>query len=202
MTITQEDFQKAKRISAAIQEFLFQTGMNDARSTDVYETLARLGLIEKDRHQGFHFRKFLYRLKDANVLTQLIPQCSFTPNYRGDTEWRFNLSNKRIGIDQKPGKIAIAIHQPLLNQKDILLLIEEERGCVERLSVRTDKVYTPQELSIKKNYPRAYEYWTNTEYLILERVYLKCKNVDAVAKLLQRQPHIVRDRLVEKRLID
>ena len=202
MTITQEDFQKAKRISAAIQEFLFQTGMKDARSTDVYETLARRGLIEKDRHQGLHFRKFLCRLKDANVLTKLIPQCSFTTNERGDTEWRFNLSNKRIGIDPGPEKTPTIIHQPLLSQRDILLLIEEEREHVERLSVRADKVYAPQELSIKKNYPRAYEYWTNAEYLILERVYLKCKNVDAVATLLQRQPHIVRERLVEKGLID
>src|SRR5579859_7180955 len=144
MTINQEDFQKAKRISAAIQEFLFQTGMKDARSTDVYETLARRGLIEKDRHQGLHFRKFLYRLKDANVLTMLIPQCSFITNERGDTEWRFNLSNKRIGIDPGPGKTPIVIHQPLLSQRSFLMLIEEERGHVERLPVRADKVYTPQ----------------------------------------------------------
>ncbi|WP_431213582.1 hypothetical protein ACQ86N_01280 [Puia sp. P3] len=74
MMITQEDFQQARRISAAIQEFLFQTGLKNARSTDVYKTLARRGLIEKDRHRGLHFRKFLSRLKEANVLMKLIPQ--------------------------------------------------------------------------------------------------------------------------------
>jgi hypothetical protein len=57
--------------------------------------LARKGLIEKDRHQGYHFRKFLLKLKDANVLTQVIPQCTFSINGRGENEWHFHHTVKK-----------------------------------------------------------------------------------------------------------
>ncbi|HWB92565.1 MAG TPA: hypothetical protein VG605_11960 [Puia sp.] len=203
MTFTQEDFQRAKRISAAIQEFLRQTGMKDARTTDVYEMLARKGLIEKDRHQGYHFRKFLSRLRDANVLMKVIPQCAFTTNERGENEWHFHLSNREsLAGSPSAEKKATVIHQPSMSKDEIITLIHEERINVEELPVRTDKHYTPQETSIKNNYPRAYEYWSQKEYLILERVYLKCKNVEAVATLLQRQPHIVREKLEAKGMLD
>jgi hypothetical protein len=83
MKFSQENFQKTKRISDAIQQFLLQTGLKNARSTDVYDVLARKGLIEKDRHRGLHFRNFLRQLKDANLL-HLIPQCSSNPGTRGN----------------------------------------------------------------------------------------------------------------------
>jgi hypothetical protein len=195
MNFTQEDFQKGKRISEAIQEFLRQSGMKDARSPDVYEMLARKGLIEKDRHQGYHFRKFLLKLKNANVLTQVIPQCTFSSNARGENEWHFHLATKRVG--NRPGMEGKAkvVHKPAMSKDEILQLVQEENPRVEMLPVRTDKMYTPQESSIKKNYPRAYEYWTENEYRILDRVYRQCKNVDAVAGLLKRQPHIVKEKI-------
>lgn len=195
MGFTHEDFQKAKRISEAIQEFLRQTGMQNARSTDVYEFLARKGLVEKDRHQGLHFRQFLTKLKNANVLSQVIPQCSFTTNERGENEWRFHLSTKKIGIATDADKTATVIHKPAMSSDEISRLLEEEGPNVAMLRVRTDKVYTPQESSIKKNYPRAFEYWSEQEYDIMERVYMQCKNVEAVARLLKRQPHIVKEKL-------
>ncbi|WP_431213583.1 hypothetical protein ACQ86N_01285 [Puia sp. P3] len=89
-----------------------------------------------------------------------------------------------------------------MNREDIALLIERERAHVGGLPVRTDKVYTSQEWLIKKNYSRAYEYWSDAKYLILERVYLQSRNVNVVAILLQRQPHIVREKLEEKRLLE
>jgi len=195
MRLTHEDFQKAKRISEAVQEYLLQTGIKDARSTDVYEMLARKGLVEKDRHNGYHFRQFLKKLKEANVLSQLIPQCTSTANDRGENEWHFHASSKKIGNPANTGKHATILHRPAMNQDDILRLIQEERVNVEMLPVRTDKIYTPQELSIRKNYPRAFEYWTDREYAILDRVYSQCKNLDVVAALLGRQPHIVKDKL-------
>ena len=85
MTFTQEDYQKAKRISEAIQLFLLETGKTEIRSTDVYERLARKGLVEKDRHDGLHFRKFLQKLKDERLL-HLIPQCTLRINDRGGNE--------------------------------------------------------------------------------------------------------------------
>lgn len=199
MSFTHEDFQKAKRISEAIQEFLRQTGMQNARSTDVYDFLARKGLIEKDRHQGYHLRQFLKKLKNANILSQVIPQCSFTTNERGDNEWHFHLSTKKIGITADAKKTATVIHEPTMSSAEINQLIQEETSNVTMLPVRTDKEYTPQELSIKKNYPRAYEYWTKQEYEILDRVFIQCKNVDAIARLLKRQPHIVREKMERSR---
>ena len=195
MNFTQEDYQKAKRISEAIQEFLLHTGMKDARSTDVYDMLARKGLIEKDRHQGYHFRKFLLKLKDANVLSQVIPQCTFSSNGRGENEWHFHLSAKKTTNSTGMGQKATVLHKPAMSKDEIHRLMQEESPNVEMLPVRTDKKYTPQELSIKKNYPRAYDYWTKNEYKILDRVYQQCKNVDAVAGLLQRQPHIVKEKI-------
>lgn len=202
MNFTQEDFQKGKRISEAIQEFLVQTGMKDARSTDVYDMLARKGLVEKDRHQGYHFRKFLLKLKDANVLSQVIPQCTFTTNEKRENEWHFHLSTKQAGNATSMEKPATVIHNPVMTKHEILHLVQEEITNVEMLPVRTDKVYTPQELSIKKNYPRAYEYWSENEYKILDRVYKQCKNVDAVAGLLKRQPHIVKEKLESRGLAE
>src|ERR1700753_3127560 len=145
MGLSHEDFQKAKRIGEAIQEFLLQTGMKDARSTDVYEMLARKGLVEKDRHNGYHFRQFLKKLKEGNVLSQLIPQCTFTTNDRGENEWHFHASTKKAGNSVNIGKQATIVHQPAMKQEDILRLVQEESVNVEMLPVRTDKIYTPQE---------------------------------------------------------
>jgi hypothetical protein len=195
MDLTHEDFQKAKRISEALQEFLLQTGMKDARSTDVYDMLARKGLVEKDRHNGYQFRQFLKKLKDANVLSQFIPQCTCTTNDRGENEWHFHASSKKTVNPANTGKPATIIHKPAMSQEDILRLVQEESVNVEMLPVRTDKIYTPQEQSIRKNYPRAFEYWTDKEYAILDRVYIQSKNLDVVAALLKRQPHIVKDKI-------
>jgi hypothetical protein len=200
MNLTHEDYQKAKRISEAIQEFLFQTGMKDARSTDVYDFLARKGLVEKDRHQGLHFRKFLLKLKDANILSQLIPQCTYTTNEWGKGEWRFHLSTKKASSVRNSGQAVAAVHKPAMSKEEILQLLQEESANVETLPLRTDKIYTPQELSIKKNYPRAYEYWTEREYKIFVSVYTQCRNLDVVAGLLKRQPHIVKEKLEAKGL--
>ena len=74
MEINHEDFQKARRISREVQRYLEEINEDGLRSTDIYPILAKKGLIEKDRHNGLHFRRFLRKLKD-NDLLKLIPQC-------------------------------------------------------------------------------------------------------------------------------
>jgi hypothetical protein len=74
-------------------------------------------------------------------------------------------------------------------------LLSSEEAYISALPVRNGILYSPQQLELKGYYPRAYEYWTNEEYEILKRVYCQCKNVDAVASLLERQPHIVKDKI-------
>lgn len=198
MKFTQEDFQKARRISVAIQQFLLQTGMRNARTTDVYDILTRKGLIEKDRHQGLHFRSFLRQLKDANLL-HLIPQCSFNAGSRGN-EWYFNpVSHTSSGLENIKKK-ALIHHKPVMSREEIESLIQNESENVEKLPKRTDIKYTSQHKELRGYYPRAYEIWTEEEYEILARVFQQCKNVDAVARLLKRQPHIVKEKIESMRL--
>ena len=96
MNLTQEDFQRAKRISRAIQDYLSETNQNGLRSTDLYPILARKGLVEKDERNGKEFRTFLRKLKNAGVLKQLIPQCEYRTTRNHFLEWHFyqQYSNK------------------------------------------------------------------------------------------------------------
>ncbi|RXK87041.1 hypothetical protein [Filimonas effusa] len=196
MELTQELFQKCRRISNAIQDFLLQTGMADARSTDVYDFLSRKGLVEKDRHAGLRFRSFLKELKESNLL-YLIKQCSCVEKEH-TLEWYFNpVHSNNNNIAHSSGK-SIRQHRPVMDKQDIELLLNKEAPNVACLPVRNDKKYTPQELELKRYYPLAYEYWTDEELKIMSRVYALCKSVDTVASLLKRQPHVVKEKLTIK----
>jgi len=196
--------QLARRISRGIQEYLLQTGQKGARSTDVYPFLARKGIIEKDRHQGFHFRNFLSKLKNSGML-KLIPQCTHQQSEYGKNEWYFYLaSGERAAladVNNKSGRKAEIIHRPKMAIEEIDELLILERPNVEKLSKRDASAFTPQKIEIRKSYRRAYEYWTESEYSIMRRVYTACENVDKVAELLLRQPHIVREKLESLHLI-
>jgi len=124
--ITNENFQKARRISRAIQEYLEFTGNNGARSTDVYDFLANKGVIEKDSHQGVHFRKFLKRLKD-NDLLKLIPQCSYSYSSNGMHEWYFHKSKKVIATNKSTSEQSLShrAHFPSISESEINELIEK-----------------------------------------------------------------------------
>lgn len=193
MELTQELFQKCRRISAAMQEFLVQTGMVNARSTDVYEFLARKGLIEKDRHNGLHFRSFLKQLKDSNLL-HLIKHFSCVEN-KNSLEWYFNPFNIEPTNTSVGSNVSVMQHYPVMEKQNLEILINEESVNIKLLPTREDIHYTPQQLEIKQYYPRAYEYWTDQEHEILIRVYQQCKNSDAVALLLKRQPHVVEEKI-------
>lgn len=126
MGITQEDIQKAFRISRAIQKYLEMSGKEGLRSTDVYPYLASKGLIEKDRHNGLHFRKFLIKLKENNAL-KLIPQCTCNPAISNQlNEWYFyksfasNTSKKgHIDLNDPPSTLIL----PRMAQSEIEILI-------------------------------------------------------------------------------
>lgn len=86
--ITQEDYQRATRISRAIQDYFRMVLNSKARSQEIYEHLTKQNLIEKDENNGLHFRRFLIKLKDNNLL-HLIPQCKWQPIRNGGSEWYF-----------------------------------------------------------------------------------------------------------------
>ena len=201
MDISHEDFQRARRISRAVQDYLNAINRDGLRSTDVYPYLARQGLVEKDRHQGVHFRKFLRKLKDCNAL-QLIPQCTYRPTAHHAVEWYFyRVSDDSQQPQQSDLGVASAVRVPIISEEEADRLIALARPHVEALPKQADTDnYTPQQLATRKNYPRAYERWTPREIEIMTRAFRKFGSVDKVATLLERQPSIVKRRLRESGL--
>jgi hypothetical protein len=204
MNLTHEEMQLARKISRRIQKYLMQTGQKGARTPDVYDCLAREGLVEKDRHQGIHFRNFLMKLKNAGML-KLIPQCTHQLSETGKNEWHFYLaSDNRASLknlDKPDGKKAEIFHKPQMTEDAIEELLAIERPFVELLNKRESSGFKPQEYEIRKNYRRAYEFWSEAEYSIMKRVFIACRNVNKVSELLYRQPHVVRQKLEEFHLI-
>ncbi len=201
MEISHEDFQRARRISRAIQNYLDSINQDGLRSTDIYPHLARQGLVERDRHQGLHFRRFLNKLKDCDAL-QFIPQCSYQPTSYRSVEWYF----RRIPADKQPTqqddlKEETIVRAPDISEEEVDHLIELARPHVEALPKRTDiSSFTPQQLAIRRNYPRAYERWTLREIEIMVKAFRKFGRIHKVATLLERQPSVVKKKLRENNL--
>jgi hypothetical protein len=170
-----------------------------ARSTDIYEYLVRRDLIEKDRHQGIHFRKFLSRLK-AKGLLSLIPQCKCEENPNRKYEWHFHrMSDEEFNklTNPVPNKKATIIHAPPISIEEINQLIAASKDVIEKLPRTDDSYFTVQQQEIRKKYPRAYEVWLPVEEDYLRRAVNKFQNIDKVAELLKRQPSAVMLRLEE-----
>ena len=197
--ITHEDLQKARRISRAIQEYLEMANFDGARSTDVYEYLCRKGIIERDRHQGIHFRRFLKKLQENNLL-RLIPQCTCRPSKFDFNEWYFyrvSPNRQELGDIKQINPAPENLKTPLITESEINDLIEEYKQQIDALPIRNDKEYSQQELEIRSYYPRAFEYWTRQEIVIMVNAYKKFNRVDKVAELLRRQPSAVKMKLKE-----
>ena len=198
MGITHEDFQKARRISRAIQEYLEMSNKEGVRSTDIYPYLAKKGLIEKDRHDGLHLRRFLIKLKENNLL-RLIPQCTCNPGLENQfNEWYFYKARSPMpeAITEhasNPAEPNLII--PDISEIEINELITIEKLQIEKLPKRDISSFTIQEQEIRANYPRAYEYWTDLEIAIMKKAFTRFKRIDKVAELLDRQPSVVEERL-------
>ena len=197
MGIEHEDFQKARRISRAIQEYLKKSNQQGLRSTDIYPILARKNLIEKDRHNGLYFRKFLRKLKDNNVL-KLIPQCQYQTNKTNYIEWYFYLANLQPKLNLKKQELNSSnpLISPKISENEINVLIKKTKPHITVLPKINPSKLNLQQLETRANYPRAYEIWTDREIEILKRAYLKFNRIDKVAELLERQPNVIRKKLM------
>ena len=197
MGISHNDFQRARRISRAIQEYLVMTGQDGARSTDVYQYLCRKGLIEEDRDEGYHFRMFLRKLKDNNLL-KLIPQCTCVHSKYDWYQWYFyRVSENRSELEdiKIPKSNVVILTMPLISEQEINELIKLAKPHIIKLPKREDTDFTHQELEIRQYYKRAYEFWTEREVEIMVRAFRKFNRIDKVAELLERQPSIVEIKL-------
>jgi len=193
--ISHEEFQKARRISRAIQKYLESTGKNGLRSTDLYPMLARKKLIQTDRHNGLHFRRFLITLKEKGVLKSLIPQCDYRETKNEFNQWYFYAVNKSNQIQPKAGQ-AERIIAPNMPEDEAGAFIEKYKSQVKKLPMLPDTV-TPQVEETRLSYPRAYAPWTYAEINIMNEVYQHTKRIDKVAELLQRQPSSISMKLKE-----
>jgi hypothetical protein len=202
MGITHEDFQRAIRISRAIQEFLEHTGRQGVRSTDLYPYLSRKGLIEKDAHNGLFLRKFLRKLKENDML-KLIPQCTYRTTETEFLEWHFysirkiNNPTAEVRDFTTNGNIVT----PNMPEEEINLKIESLHPLVQSLPKINDKNLDSYTKEIRRMYKRAFEIWSNRELEIMTEAYSEFGRIDKVAELLQRQPHIVEKKLREKNLL-
>ena len=194
MEISHEDLQKAIRISKAIQRHLELVNEDGLRSTDIYPILAQKGLIEKDRHNGLHFRKFLKKLKENNLLN-LIPQCQYRTTTTESLEWHFYRSKVDLSKNTFSSGKRKNIIVPKTTEEEINELIDKARDHISSLPKRDNSIFTPQMIEIRENYPRAYEIWTEREIEIMLRAYKKFNRVDKVAELLERQPSVVKRKI-------
>lgn len=196
MSINHEDFQKARRISRAIQEHLEQVNDDGLRTTDLYPILARKKLIEKDKYNGIHFRRFLKKLKENNLL-KLIPQCKFkySQNNSQFVEWYFYRVDVSINSKQE-SKVSKNIITPKLSEKEIDNLIEKAKPYIEKLPKKDSKRFTFPQLETRKMYSRAYEKWSDREIEIMNRAYNKFGRIDKVAELLKRQPSVISKKIL------
>lgn len=195
MKLRHDEIQKAIRISKAIQEHLEKINTDDLRSTDLYPILARKKLIERDKNNGIHFRKFLRYLKEKGAL-HLIPQCKYKFSERNSNhlEWHFyrvkNSTSNTINNDVERELIL-----PKMTQEEIDRLIEKGKKYVDNLPKKAESKFTFPQLETRKLYNRAYENWTNNEIKLMIRAIELFGNIDKVAELLKRQPSAVNKKL-------
>lgn len=157
--ITADEKQQALRISRALQVFFNENpGKPVLRSTDAYDILVTKGLIERDRHQGVKFREFLHKLKKAGALS-FIPQCQSESGNNNMTNWFFRST---------PSVAAVKLPPP--DSKFTNEELETFKAQVSLLDKKPENSFSYVEKETRKNYPRAYEYWTFAETNLLQDI--------------------------------
>jgi len=156
MNLTHEEFQKARRISREIQNHLESTNSDGLRSTDLYPILARKKLIEKDKYNGIHFRRFLRKLKE-NDLLKLIPQCKFQYNQKKPEflEWYFYQVKKEPELTENKEKIERKIILPKLPENEINELIEKAKPHIEKLPKKGNRKIFSTTIRNKRIIPKS-----------------------------------------------
>ncbi|WP_299833999.1 hypothetical protein [uncultured Tenacibaculum sp.] len=194
MKITHEEFQKARRISRAVQEYLKELNDDGLRSVDLYPILARKKLVEKDKYNGLYFRNFLRKLRDNNLLS-LIPQCKYDDVNDKHIKWYFYRVKENKKTEKEHDIESKILVIPKITEEEINKLIEKAKPHIEKLpKINIQKLSYPQ-LETRKMYKRAYEIWTEREIEIMKRAYKKFERIDKVAELLKRQPNVVEKKL-------
>lgn len=187
--VTNEEKQLALRISRALQAFFNENpSTTSLRSNDAYDILVTKGLVERDRHHGIKFREFLKKLKMANALA-FIPQCRPQPSNGGFTNWFFQSVSTVTPLARSASRRkteAMDEHAALKAEIDLF----DKRP-------ESDFDYVAKET--RKTYPRAYEYWTLAEEVLLAETASRIKSTFELSKIFGRQPSAIERKLKECR---
>lgn len=188
MSISSSDTTLALRISGVIQAYFEKNGIfGPLRSTEVYEILAKEGVIERDRHQGIKLRQFLNRLRRENQL-YLIPQCRFEETSGHQVHWFFESAPGKQTAGRKLVPLSHAIKPKTLDRDDLKTKIQE-------LKKRNDDAFNRGELELRKIYPRAYEFWSKAEEELLLIAAKEIQDHMELSRLFGRQPSAIERRL-------
>jgi hypothetical protein len=189
--LTDNDKLRAIKISQALQDFFDKNPITKVlRSTHAYDELLKKNLVEKDRHDGVKFRNFLRKLLDHSAL-DLIPQLRIDQQNDKWINWYFESAASKT--------IKARNLRPILKttaEKHI-----DKQAIVERLSnlrKRDESDFGFAEVQTRKNYPRAYEYWTKEEDELLLMAVEEITDSFELSKLFGRQPSAIQTRLKEK----
>lgn len=184
--ITVDEKQQALRISRALQVFFNENpGTTTLRSTDAYDIMVTKGLIERDRHRGVKFREFLHKLKKAGALC-FIPQCQSESGNNNTTNWFFRST---------PSVAAVKLPPP--DSKFTNEELETFKAQISLLDKKPESSFGYVEKETRKNYPRAYEYWTLGETNLLHEIAKRDSCTLALSKILGRQPSAIERKLKE-----
>lgn len=186
--ISQYEKIHANKISGALQNFFNNHPQSvNLRSTDVYDILVTKGLVERDLHQGIKFREFLYKLYKNNAL-EFLPQCRAIKSNGKQLLWYFNSAPESAFCRRLKPK---SLREPL----NEAYLISGIQKTVETFPKRDESSLNWKAMQIRKWYPRAYEYWTIEEEMLLKSIADKIPCKFKLSELFKRQPSAIEKRL-------
>lgn len=189
MSLTDDDKIRAIRISQALQEFFDKSPFDKVlRSSQAYDELLKKNLVERDRHGGIKFRDFLKKLLRHNSL-DLIPQLRIEKNGDNWINWFFESAPSKTIKARNLRPISKPIVKPTID----LQLIKDE---LAQMVKRDDRDFDFAQLGTRKNYPRAYEYWTKREEDLLREVVKEITDPFELSKIFSRQPSAIQTRLI------
>ncbi|MBK6840060.1 MAG: hypothetical protein IPG90_18735 [Bacteroidetes bacterium] len=158
------------------------------------------GFDSKRSPPGIHFRRFLHKLTEHNLL-KLIPQCKNKRISDKQMEWFFypiSIDSQNINHVPKPDdsiREVIYVHVPKMSEEEMNNRIGLLRPLVDQFPKRTFSNLDPATEFSRKHYARSSEYWSKEEDDLLNSAFEEFGNVNKVAQLLLRQPNSVELRL-------
>ncbi|MEM6763832.1 MAG: hypothetical protein AAF655_02865 [Bacteroidota bacterium] len=139
-------------------------------------------------------------LKDHGLLS-LIPQCRCLETNRNTVEWYFYPVQPTSEKKYNTPESSKGVIKPDISEEETCKLIAKAKPYVNKLPKKDKPDMTIPEMELRSLYARAYRIWTEREIEIMTRAYKKFGRIDKVAELLERQPSVVKEKLMGEGLL-